>query len=133
MAGEEFENRLDYYAKAWLPARDVVLEAVNKRFEVDPSGQIVIFNQVRIPLLHCYILLIPRSASPCHGRSTSSPSKPFTRPTGKPRRSSMSSTRRARKSPMENGGSSVCPRPLKGSRTGRVCRKREYRWSRVKA
>lgn len=49
MAGDEFENRLDYYANAWLPARDVVLEAVTKRFEVDPSGQIVIFNQVRIP------------------------------------------------------------------------------------
>lgn len=47
MAGDEFENRLDYYAHAWLPARDVVLEAVNKRFEVDPSGQILIFNQVR--------------------------------------------------------------------------------------
>jgi hypothetical protein len=49
MAGGEFEDRLDYYANAWLPARDVVLEAVTKRFEVDPSGQIVIFNQVRLP------------------------------------------------------------------------------------
>ncbi|KAJ9094969.1 hypothetical protein QFC21_005761 [Naganishia friedmannii] len=45
MAGEEFMNRLDYYAKAWLPARDVVEAALNKRFEVDATGQIVIFNQ----------------------------------------------------------------------------------------
>lgn len=54
MAGDEFENRLDYYANAWLPARDVVLEAVTKRFEVDPSGQIVIFNQVRSPFPYPY-------------------------------------------------------------------------------
>jgi hypothetical protein len=56
MAGEEFMNRLDYYAKAWLPARDVVEAALNKRFEVDATGQIVIFNQVSIQILlqvHC--------------------------------------------------------------------------------
>jgi hypothetical protein len=60
MAGEEFENRLDYYAKAWLPARDLVFEAMNKRFEVDPSGQIVVFNQVLISLLQRATPLIPR-------------------------------------------------------------------------
>lgn len=34
MVGEEFLDRLEYYQSAWLPARAVVEEAVNKRHEV---------------------------------------------------------------------------------------------------
>lgn len=46
ITGEEFLSFLNYYAKAWLPARDVVKAAMDKRFEVDASGQIVVFHQV---------------------------------------------------------------------------------------
>ena len=47
ITGEEFLSFLHYYAKAWLPARDVVKAAMEKRFDVDASGQIVVFHQVR--------------------------------------------------------------------------------------
>ena len=39
-------SQLDYYTKAWLPARDIVKTAMDKRGEVDPSGSIVVFEQV---------------------------------------------------------------------------------------
>lgn len=45
ITGEEFLSFLHYYAKAWLPARDVVKAAMEKRFDVDASGQIVVFHQ----------------------------------------------------------------------------------------
>ncbi|KAH8114584.1 GAMM1 protein [Phellopilus nigrolimitatus] len=45
MTGEEFINRLDYYAKAWIPARDIVVSALSARFSADSSGQIVLFKQ----------------------------------------------------------------------------------------
>ena len=45
LTGEEFLSRLDYYANAWLPARDLVLSALSKRAGIDPSGQILIFDQ----------------------------------------------------------------------------------------
>lgn len=45
MAGEEFLGRLDYYAKAWLPARTLVAEGLAQRTRVDPSGRIILFEQ----------------------------------------------------------------------------------------
>ncbi|KAH9849781.1 GAMM1 protein [Lenzites betulinus] len=45
LVGGEFLNRLDYYANAWLPARDLVVAALNKRKEVDASGRIILFEQ----------------------------------------------------------------------------------------
>ncbi|KAI0778164.1 GAMM1 protein [Trametes elegans] len=45
LVGTEFFDRLDYYANAWLPARDLVVAALNKRKEVDPSGRIILFEQ----------------------------------------------------------------------------------------
>jgi uncharacterized UPF0160 family protein len=45
MTGEEFLQQLDYFANAWLPARDIVAKALEERKEVDPSGQIVVFKQ----------------------------------------------------------------------------------------
>ncbi|ETW87238.1 hypothetical protein HETIRDRAFT_59247 [Heterobasidion irregulare TC 32-1] len=44
LTGEEFLGRLDYYGKAWLPARDLVAAALNKRNEVDASGRIILFE-----------------------------------------------------------------------------------------
>nr|XP_019012834.1 uncharacterized protein I206_02330 [Kwoniella pini CBS 10737]OCF51615.1 hypothetical protein I206_02330 [Kwoniella pini CBS 10737] len=45
ITGEEFLSQLDYFAFAWLPARDIVKQSLNKRFEVDKSGQIVVFDK----------------------------------------------------------------------------------------
>lgn len=50
LAGSEFMDRLDYYFKAWLPARDVVEKALLERESIDPSGQIVAFSQVSRPV-----------------------------------------------------------------------------------
>lgn len=37
LVGSEFLERLDFYHRAWLPARALVEEAVRRRFEVRPS------------------------------------------------------------------------------------------------
>ena len=45
MVGGEFLQRLDYYANAWLPARDLVVGGLSKRKDVDPTGRIILFEQ----------------------------------------------------------------------------------------
>jgi uncharacterized UPF0160 family protein len=44
MTGEEFVGRLDYYATAWLPARDLVVAGLAQRFNVHPSGRVILFE-----------------------------------------------------------------------------------------
>ncbi|KAK7098852.1 hypothetical protein V1264_003075 [Littorina saxatilis] len=41
MVGAEFLDRVNYYKTSWLPARDIVLKAVNARKEIDSSGEIM--------------------------------------------------------------------------------------------
>ena len=43
LVGDEFMDKVLYYKKAWLPARELVVEAVKKRKETDPSGEIIVF------------------------------------------------------------------------------------------
>lgn len=38
-------RKLDFYGKSWLPARDLVVSAVEKRFEYDEQGRILVFDQ----------------------------------------------------------------------------------------
>ncbi|KAL0951152.1 hypothetical protein HGRIS_007886 [Hohenbuehelia grisea] len=45
LTGEEFLGRLRYYANAWLPARDLLVSAIEKSKTVDPSGRIILFEQ----------------------------------------------------------------------------------------
>jgi len=45
LTGDEFMGRLDYYAKSWLPARDLVATAITYRVHVDPSGKILLLDQ----------------------------------------------------------------------------------------
>lgn len=45
MAGEEFMEMLEYYIKAWLPARSVVQEALDSSKEIDESGQILVLKK----------------------------------------------------------------------------------------
>lgn len=45
LAGREFLERVDYLANAWLPAREIVLRAIEKRKQdVDQSGKVVVFE-----------------------------------------------------------------------------------------
>lgn len=41
LTGREFSDEVRFYVKSWLPARNIVREALGKRFEVHPSGQIL--------------------------------------------------------------------------------------------
>ncbi|KAL5624768.1 hypothetical protein BROUX41_004828 [Berkeleyomyces rouxiae] len=47
--GEEFEHELKYYTTAWLPARDVVQVAFEKRMEHDPQGRVLVFEGTSAP------------------------------------------------------------------------------------
>lgn len=38
LVGAEFVDRVKFYGNVWWPARSLVLEALEKRFEVDPEG-----------------------------------------------------------------------------------------------
>ncbi|TWW61898.1 UPF0160 protein MYG1, mitochondrial [Takifugu flavidus] len=49
MVEEEFLDRLEFYQSSWLPARAVVEEAVKKRHQVDPSGEVLLFSQGGCP------------------------------------------------------------------------------------
>lgn len=45
----EFMDRVNYYAKQWWPARALVVKAMENRFKVDPSGQILDFSEGGCP------------------------------------------------------------------------------------
>lgn len=46
LTGTEFFSRLDYYANAWLPARDLLVATIKESKEtIDPTGRIILFNQ----------------------------------------------------------------------------------------
>jgi len=47
--GEEFSRDLQYYAEAWLPARDIVHKAYANRFTHDPAGKILVFEGQSVP------------------------------------------------------------------------------------
>uniref|UniRef100_A0A8D0GP61 MYG1 exonuclease n=1 Tax=Sphenodon punctatus TaxID=8508 RepID=A0A8D0GP61_SPHPU len=49
LAGSEFLARLDYYHRAWVPARSLVKEALQQRFKVDPSGEVLVLSQGGCP------------------------------------------------------------------------------------
>jgi len=44
MTGKEFLESVQYYGKAWLPARRLVEKAIASRFDVDKSGEIIVFD-----------------------------------------------------------------------------------------
>lgn len=45
MVGKEFTDRVRYYALSWWPARSIVQKSIDKRFDVDKSGSIVVMEQ----------------------------------------------------------------------------------------
>ncbi|RDL37930.1 uncharacterized protein BP5553_05363 [Venustampulla echinocandica] len=55
--GEEFSRDLNYYTKAWLPARDIVHKAYATRLEYDSQGRILVFDGQSVPWKdHLYTL-----------------------------------------------------------------------------
>lgn len=49
LVGKDFEDRLNYLYKSWLPARDIVADAVKGRLDVDSSGRIFVLNRGGVP------------------------------------------------------------------------------------
>ena len=49
MVSQEFEDRVQFYANVWWPARSVVAKALEKRFEVHASGRILDFGDTCCP------------------------------------------------------------------------------------
>ncbi|KAJ7038169.1 metal-dependent protein hydrolase [Mycena alexandri] len=45
LTGEEFVGKLNYYANSWLPARDLLIQAINSSKQIDPTGKIIVFEQ----------------------------------------------------------------------------------------
>lgn len=45
LTGSDFKSLADYYTKGWLPARVVVEDALKDRFNVHPSGEIIVLSQ----------------------------------------------------------------------------------------
>ena len=39
--GEAFLSKLDFYGMSWLPARSIVVEALEKRKDLDSKGRIL--------------------------------------------------------------------------------------------
>lgn len=44
LVGSEFVDRVKYYGNSWLSGRDLVKTALEHRFEIDPSGEIIELN-----------------------------------------------------------------------------------------
>ncbi|KIM48177.1 hypothetical protein M413DRAFT_22713 [Hebeloma cylindrosporum] len=46
LTGQEFVRKLEYYANAWLPARDLLIDSVAASKAIaDPTGKIIVFKQ----------------------------------------------------------------------------------------
>ncbi|CCE61289.1 hypothetical protein TPHA_0A02070 [Tetrapisispora phaffii CBS 4417] len=43
--GDIFVRLVKRYGESWLPAKALVADAVSKRFQIDPSGKIILFEQ----------------------------------------------------------------------------------------
>ncbi|KAK0506106.1 metal-dependent protein hydrolase [Armillaria luteobubalina] len=58
LTGQEFFSKLDFYANAWLPARDILADALaNSKKVADDTGKIILLEQ-----------FLPWKASPFYGR-----------------------------------------------------------------
>ncbi|KAG0241480.1 metal-dependent protein hydrolase [Mortierella sp. GBAus27b] len=45
MTGEDFTDAVRYLGLSWMPARELVVQALDKRMDNHPSGQILVFDQ----------------------------------------------------------------------------------------
>ncbi|KAM7259657.1 hypothetical protein ACFE04_015398 [Oxalis oulophora] len=56
LAGSEFLDSVRFHAKSWLPARSIVMDCLSARFDIDPSGEIMILNRFCPWKLHLFEL-----------------------------------------------------------------------------
>ncbi|XP_024017577.1 UPF0160 protein isoform X1 [Morus notabilis] len=56
LAGSEFLDSLRFHAKSWLPARSIVMECLSARWDIDPSGEIMVLNRFCPWKLHLFEL-----------------------------------------------------------------------------
>jgi len=49
VCGSELTDRINYYKDAWIPARTLVEEAIQDRFNVHSSGEIIVFKHSGCP------------------------------------------------------------------------------------
>ncbi|XP_020584013.1 UPF0160 protein-like [Phalaenopsis equestris] len=56
LAGSEFLESIRYYAKSWLPARSIVLQCIESRRNIDPSGEIMVLDTFCPWKLHLFEL-----------------------------------------------------------------------------
>ncbi|KAL9679317.1 hypothetical protein QQ045_017175 [Rhodiola kirilowii] len=56
LAGSEFLDSLRYYSRSWLPARGIVIECLAARWQVDPSGEIMVLTRFCPWKLHLFEL-----------------------------------------------------------------------------
>lgn len=115
MVGTEFFDRLNYYAKAWLPARDLVIAGLEKRKQIDPNGRIILFEQfapwkVR-PTLRC---VTTRNLT--NGRRSTCSSSRLRSMSRRPKSRFTSSTRTRLAA---TGAFKPFPSPRRASRAGR--------------
>jgi len=55
--GTEFSRDLEFFTKSWLPAREIVRAAYNKRLEYDPEGRVMVLEGQSVPWKdHLYTL-----------------------------------------------------------------------------
>ncbi|XP_012244607.1 UPF0160 protein MYG1, mitochondrial isoform X1 [Bombus impatiens] len=64
LTGQELVQRINYAANVWLPARSIVQEAIDKRFEVDPSGEIIVLLQFVPWSQHLYAIEREQNVQP---------------------------------------------------------------------
>ncbi|CEF63041.1 UPF0160 protein MYG1, mitochondrial [Strongyloides ratti] len=49
LTGESFTNKLSFYFKAWLPAREIVRSVINNRCDFHESGKIILLPDCGLP------------------------------------------------------------------------------------
>ncbi|KAJ3680167.1 hypothetical protein LUZ60_016445 [Juncus effusus] len=56
LAGSEFLESVRFHVRSWLPARSIVIECLNSRHEINPSGEIMVLNRFCPWKLHLFEL-----------------------------------------------------------------------------
>ncbi|XAR70123.1 hypothetical protein NMG60_11026885 [Bertholletia excelsa] len=56
LAGNEFLESVRFHAKSWLPARSIVMECIEARKDIEPSGEIMVLNRFCPWKLHLFEL-----------------------------------------------------------------------------
>jgi uncharacterized UPF0160 family protein len=64
MTGKEFTEHVLFISQSWLPARSIVEEALNSRFQTDLSGEIVVLKKPTIWTRHLFELEVELKIGP---------------------------------------------------------------------